>query len=138
MPIDLSVVGPGSASAKDAIQRKKRRLAENQARPITGPGSMGLGIGPEQGVVMHRGTGGYRTQVAPRSGIYQRLASIPPDQRTWVERKMQNVDTMLRNDRFAPAQAFYQSRGAAFGLTIEEAKKMIKAGILSYGKGGNM
>ena len=128
MAIDLSNLGPGSATAQDISRKRRERLAAAKARPVTGPGASGLGIGANLGI-----------QRTPSTVFTNNPANtIPASSGTWVDRKFANVDTMLFKDRLAPVRAFYESNWKDFNLKPNGVKSMIRAGFISYGKGGNM
>lgn len=135
MAIDLSNVGPGSVSAKQAAQSRRARLARRRQRPLTGPGSAGLGIGPEQGV-RNRGS---LYQVAPRQTFVNHSApTISSTPRSYTDAQFQNIDTMLFRDRLGAARAFYATDGKSFKFRQDEIPQLIKSGIFSYGKGEGM
>lgn len=113
MAIDLSNIGPGGAAASDVARKRRERLAAAK-KPLIGPGAAGLGT------------------PMPKNTF------IPKDNTPFAEKAFRNIDTMLFRDRLAPARAFLESKGSAFNLKQNDITGMIRAGFLTYGKGGAM
>lgn len=131
MAIDLSNIGPGSASTQDIARKRRERLAAAKQRPVAGPGASGLGIGGNTG--LH-----YKPHNVFKGSTPAPNTTLAPNQSSFADNAFANIDTMLFKDRLAPARAFMESQGHAFNLKQNDVQNMIRAGFLTYGKGGSM
>ena len=131
MAINISNIGPGSVTPDEAARRRRERLAKAKTTPpVAGPGSAGLGIGGNIGVK-------YKPHQVFTNGNNPN-STFAPKGNSYVDNIFANVDTMLFRDRLAPARAFYETQAQAFKFTPRDMTGMIRAGLMSYGKGGNM
>ena len=131
MAIDISNVVAGSATPDEIARQRRARLAKARTTPpVAGPGSTGLGIGGNLGV-----------RYKPRdvfSSIHTPSSTFAPSTSSYADQIFNNVDTMLFRDRLAPARALYESNFKAFKFSPSDMQSMIRAGLMVYGKGGDM
>ena len=131
MAIDLSNIGPGSATSQQLAKQRRQRLAAAKARPVAGPGATGLGIGGNTGLQ-------YKPHNVFKGSTPAPSTTLTPNQPSYTDNVFSNIDTMLFRDRLAPARAFLESEGHAFKFNPRDIQGMIRSGFVTYGKGGNM